>query len=433
MARLGVQIASALDYAHRSGVLHRDVKPSNLLLDASGTVWVTDFGLAKADDHQDLTATGDLVGTLRYMPPEAFEGKSDARSDVYSLGLTLYELVALRPAFGERDRNKLIRQVCNDEPPRLATIRPGIPRDLETIVHKAIEKEPSRRYPTAGELAADLQRFLDDQPIRARRLSTAERVARWSRRHKAWAAVLVGAAVLLVVTAAASTLAASYFRRLAAENERLAEEREQQRSEAEAARGLAERRGEELRASLYRAEMNLAAQAAAVTGGVARVADLTGNWRVVRPDVRGWEWYYFNGLMHRARTVLGGSGRAGASVAWSRDGPRIVSGGVDGWIRIWDAGRGRELRPGRPIRAACARSPGAPTGAGSPPAGPTGRSASGTRPTAASSPRGTPTTRRRLAWPGARMRPESPPAATGMGPSRSGTPSPAAHPAHAPG
>ncbi len=198
VARIGVQIASALDYAHRSGVLHRDVKPSNLLLDASGTGWVTDFGLAKTDDHQNLTATGDLLGTLRYMPPEAFEGSSDARSDVYSLGLTLYELVALRPAFGERDRTKLIRQVCHDEAARLRAIRPGVPRDLETIVHKAIEKEPSRRYPTAGELAADLQRFLDDQPIRARRTSTAERVARWSRRHKAWAAVLVGAAVLLV-------------------------------------------------------------------------------------------------------------------------------------------------------------------------------------------------------------------------------------------
>ena len=274
VARLGVQIASALDYAHRSGVLHRDVKPSNLLLDASGTGWVTDFGLAKADDHQDLTATGDLLGTLRYMPPEAFEGRSDARSDVYSLGLTLYELVALRPAFGERDRTKLIRQVCHDEAARLRAIRPGVPRDLETIVHKAIEKEPSRRYPTAGELAADLQRFLDDQPIRARRTSTAERVARWSRRHKAWAAVLVGAAVLLVAATVVSTFAASYFQRLAAENGRLAGEREQQRSEAEAARGLAERRGEELRATLYRAEMNLAAQAAAVPGGVARVADL---------------------------------------------------------------------------------------------------------------------------------------------------------------
>ena len=102
--------------------------------------------------------------------------------------------------------------------------------------------------------------------------------------------------------------------------------------------------GEELRASLYRAEMNLAAQAAAVPGGVARVADLTGNWRGGRPDVRGWEWYDFNGLMHRAGMVLGGSGRAVASVAWSRDGTRIVSGGADGWIRIWDAGRGRELR-----------------------------------------------------------------------------------------
>ena len=96
---------------------------------------------------------------------------------MYSLGLTLYELLAPRPAFGERDRNKLIRQVCHDEARATLDDRPGIPRDLETIVHKAIEKEPTRRYPTAGELAADLQRFLDDQPIRARRASTAERVA----------------------------------------------------------------------------------------------------------------------------------------------------------------------------------------------------------------------------------------------------------------
>ena len=434
VARLGVQIASALDYAHRSGVLHRDVKPSNLLLDANGTAWVTDFGLAKADDHQDLTATGDLLGTLRYMPPEAFEGRSDARSDVYSLGLTLYELVALRPAFGERDRNKLIRQVCHDEAARLSTIRPGVPRDLETIVHKAIEKEPTRRYPTAGELAADLQRFLDDQPIRARRTSTAERVARWSRRHKAWAAVLVGAAVLLVAATVASTLAASHFRRLADENGRLAEEREQQRSEAEAARGLAERRGEELRAH-----------------------PLPGRDEPRRPGRRGPRRGRPRGRPGRqlagrpARRPGLGMVPLQRADAPRRDGPRRQRPGrrVGRVEPGWDPdrlGRRRRLDPdlGRgpwpraagldgPSGRRAGRSPAAPTGAGSPPAGPTGRSASGTRPTAASSPRGTPTPRRRTAWPGARMRPGSPPAATATGPSRSGTPSPAAHPAHAPG
>ena len=95
VARIGVQVASALEYAHRQGVVHRDVKPSNLLLDLAGTAWVTDFGLAKAEDSHRLTGTGDVLGTLRYMPPEAFEGKADARSDVFSLGLTLYELLGL--------------------------------------------------------------------------------------------------------------------------------------------------------------------------------------------------------------------------------------------------------------------------------------------------------------------------------------------------
>src|SRR5262249_11875949 len=119
VARIGLQVAEALEHAHRQGVLHRDIKPSNLLLDTAGTVWVTDFGLAKADDSENLTRTGDVLGTLRYMPPEAFDAKSDACSDVYSLGLTLYELLAFRPAFDEKERHRLIKQVTSAEPPRL--------------------------------------------------------------------------------------------------------------------------------------------------------------------------------------------------------------------------------------------------------------------------------------------------------------------------
>ena len=178
VALLGVQSAQALDHAHRQGVLHRDVKPSNLLVDGRGTVWVSDFGLAKTDDQEDLTHTGELLGTLRYMPPEAFEGKADARSDVYSLGLTLYELLAFRPAFDAADRAMLVRQVMAADPPRCA-LNPETPNDLATIVHKAIEREPSHRYSSAGELAEDLQRFADDQPIRARRMSLPERAFRW--------------------------------------------------------------------------------------------------------------------------------------------------------------------------------------------------------------------------------------------------------------
>src|SRR5262249_31117603 len=144
------------------GILHRDIKPSNLLLDTLGTVWVTDFGLAKADDQPNITHTGDILGTLRYMPPEAFEGRTDVRSDAYSLGLTLYELLAMRPAFDEQERNRLIKQVTNAVPVRLSKINRAVPRDLETIVHKAIDREQSRRYQTAADLSADLQRFIDD-------------------------------------------------------------------------------------------------------------------------------------------------------------------------------------------------------------------------------------------------------------------------------
>ena len=156
VARVGLQVAEALEHAHRQGVLHRDVKPSNLLLDNGGIVWVTDFGLAKVEDQPNLTDTGDILGTLRYMPPEAFDGRADRRGDIYSLGLTLYELLAMRPAFDEKERQQLIKRVMTEVPPRLEKLNREVPRDLVTIVHKAIDREPSRRYPTAAAMADDL-------------------------------------------------------------------------------------------------------------------------------------------------------------------------------------------------------------------------------------------------------------------------------------
>jgi serine/threonine protein kinase/WD40 repeat protein len=208
VARVGVQVAEALHYAHQHGILHRDVKPSNLLLDGQGVVWVTDFGLAKADDSADLTHTGDVVGTLRYLAPERFNGQSDARSDLYGLGLTLYELLALRPAFDAPDRNQLIRQVTDAEPPRLRKLVPGLPRDLETIVHKATARDPKDRYGSGQEMAADLRRFVEDRPILARRISTAERLGRWCRRNPVVAGLTGGVAAALVAAAVVSIVLA---------------------------------------------------------------------------------------------------------------------------------------------------------------------------------------------------------------------------------
>jgi WD40 repeat protein len=185
-------------------------------------------------EGDDLTRTGDVVGTVRYLAPERFRGEADARSDVYALGLTLYELLTLRPAFGDPDRNRLIDQVLHQEPVPPRRLNPRVPRDLETIVLKATAKDPDQRYRNAAELAEDFQRFLDDRPVRARRISVRERFWRWCRRNSAVASLTAAVALILVGVTAASLLAANHFVRTAA-NERTA------RQQADDARRARER------------------------------------------------------------------------------------------------------------------------------------------------------------------------------------------------
>jgi WD40 repeat protein/serine/threonine protein kinase len=326
VAQIGLQVAGALEYAHQQGVLHRDIKPSNLLLDRRTTVWVTDFGLAKASDSEDLTHTGDVLGTLRYMPPEAFEGKSDARNDVYSLGLTLYELLALRPAFEEKDRNKLIKQVTTGEPTRLDRLDPAVPRDLVTIVHKAIDRDPRQRYASAGELAADLQRLADDEPIKARPLSLAEQLARWCRRYPMVAGLL--AAVLLV--GAVGFAATLWQLRSALANE---QEALKQKAIAEMERGRAEAQTERARRLLYASDLNVAQQAWEA-GNLARARELLERQRPEpgAEDLRGFEWRYFWRLcrdesLHTFR---------GHTFGFSPDGRTLASGSNDGTVWLWD-------------------------------------------------------------------------------------------------
>jgi WD40 repeat protein/serine/threonine protein kinase len=237
VARVGIQVAEALAYAHGQGTLHRDIKPSNLLLDTHGTVWVTDFGLAKAADSDDLTHTGDIVGTLRYMAPERFTGQSDPRSDLYGLGLTLYELLTLRPAFGGADRHKLIEDVRHTEPPSPRRLNAEVPRDLETVVLKAMAKEPGHRYQTAAALAEDLKRFVEDRPIRARPVGSVERLWRWCRRNPVVAGLTAAVALLLVAVAVVSTVMAV---RISGANVDLAAARTDADRQADAARNNAE-------------------------------------------------------------------------------------------------------------------------------------------------------------------------------------------------
>ena len=205
-ARLGIQAAEALQHAHDLGVLHRDIKPSNLMLDVDGKLYVTDFGLARIESDAGMTLTGDILGTLRYMAPEqALANRTiiDHRADVYSLGATVYELIALRPAFGETDRAQLLKQIAFEEPRAPRKIDRRIPAELETIVLKAMAKQPEDRYQSAQRLADDLRAFLEDRPIRAKPPSLVNRLAKWSRRHRA---LLAWTTLVLVVLAVGSLL-----------------------------------------------------------------------------------------------------------------------------------------------------------------------------------------------------------------------------------
>ncbi len=184
IARIGAQVSSALQYAHENGVLHRDIKPSNLLIDEKGTTWVSDFGLAKLRRQSDQTISGEIIGTLRYAPPEIFGGSWSESGDVYSLGLTLYELATLQPAFSEEDHGSLIERITQgDAPKRPRRINPNIPRDLETIILKSIARNSRNRYQTAAELSADLECFIKGLPISARPISITEKTMRWVKRR----------------------------------------------------------------------------------------------------------------------------------------------------------------------------------------------------------------------------------------------------------
>jgi hypothetical protein len=207
-------------------VVHRDVKPANLMVDGRGNLWVADFGLAVCQADTGVTRSGDLIGTLRYMSPEQALGRRralDHRTDIYSLGATLYELLTLGPAFDGDDRQELLRRIVSEEPRPARRVNPAVPADLETVVAKAMSKAPDERYATARDLADDLQCFLEDRPIQARRPSLWQKGRRWARRNEP---VVWGLALFAALAVLGSLLGAVVY---AYQKGRLAEEREQAR------------------------------------------------------------------------------------------------------------------------------------------------------------------------------------------------------------
>ncbi|MCA9213751.1 MAG: protein kinase [Planctomycetales bacterium] len=199
VARMFAEVADALEHAHQEGVIHRDIKPSNLLLGPDGRIHINDFGLARMLEEPSMTMTGELMGSPRYMSPEqisAEDGEVDHRADIYSLGVTLYELITLKPAYDAKERDRIFSQILNKEPEAPRKVNAKIPVDLETICQKAIQKAPADRYQTAAEFAEDLRRFVNRRSVTAKRIGWLGRTAKWCRRNRSLSAV---SAILVLV------------------------------------------------------------------------------------------------------------------------------------------------------------------------------------------------------------------------------------------
>ena len=324
VARLGIQAAEALEHAHQTGIIHRDIKPTNLLVDDSGNVWITDFGLARMDTDLNLTITGDLMGTVRYMSPEQALAKRaaiDHRTDIYSLGATLYELLTLQPLICGEDREELLRKIALDMPRPPRRVNKRIPDELDTIVLKAIGSNPTERYATAQDFADDLRRYVQDEPIHAKRPSARQRLMKWTRRHRQVVAACIAVVLLCLVT----VIPFVAWR----ESKRAAD------AQQAAVRVMAI--SDKQRSLLYASHVNLA-KAAWEGGNVDYAVSLLQRHfpTAGQEDLRTFPWYYMWNLCHPYSQSLD-HGSAVHTVGYAPDGTVFVSAGEEGYGRIWNA------------------------------------------------------------------------------------------------
>jgi WD40 repeat protein len=350
-ARLVETLARAMHAAHQRGIIHRDLKPANVLLTTEGMPKITDFGLAKRLDMEaGQTQSGAILGTPSYMAPEQAESKNKQigpAADIYALGAILYEMLTGRPPFKAATPLDTVLQVMSEEPISLRRLQPKLPRDLETICLKCLEKEPGKRYVSALALGEDLRRFLNREPIQARPVGVPARFGRWCRRNPVVAGLGATIALLLVIATMAALVVAGQqadLRAVAQQNEASAitakEDAERASRESQLAKAAAEKTSRDLETALFTSNINLAYREwlANNSGSPELLLD------VCPAKYRGWEWHFLNRLCHPELLAIQQKEQVRImGLALRPDGRRLATLNVAGVVRIYEVPTGKEL------------------------------------------------------------------------------------------